>query len=361
MREGYKRLLLRLLLLATVGGLLPVLAQTNDLIAPEKLKVRQGLKLSKIRVHDPYIFAHQPSKTYYLYTAIGPKQGVERSGVITYKSKNLSEWDGPSFVFTVPDGIWANPKHGVWAPEVHEYKGRFYLFATLHNNDAILSTPPEVWRTNHLRGSVVAVSDSPAGPFELLKPSGPHPPANFMTLDGTLYVDPKGQPWMVYAHEWIQVIDGTMEAIRLKDDLSDSVGDPIHLFKASDAPWINAERKPSTNQNQYVTDGPELYRTKTGKLVILWSSYKGKSYVQTIARSRSGTLRGPWEQLEPLVEGDSGHGMLFKTFEDQWMLVLHHPFGQPTTRAYLYEMEDTGDTFRVVRARADLDGRVAAQ
>ena len=70
------------------------------------------------------------------------------------------------------------------------YKGRFYLFATLHNNDAILSTPPQVWRTNHLRGSIVAASDSPAGPFQVLKPNGPHPPTNFMTLDGTLYVDP---------------------------------------------------------------------------------------------------------------------------------------------------------------------------
>ena len=54
--------------------------------------------------------------------------------------------------------------------------------------------------------------------------------------------------------------------------------------------------------------------------------------------------------LSRLVGGDSGHGMLFKTFEGQWMLVLHHPFGKPTTRARLYEMEDTGDTFRVVRA-----------
>jgi hypothetical protein len=170
----------------------------------------------------------------------------------------------------------ANPRHGVWAPEVHEYKGKFYLFATLHNNDALLSAPPDVWRTNHLRGSIVAGSDSPEGPFQVLKKTGPHPPTNFMTLDGTLYVDPAGQPWMVYAHEWIQVIDGTMEAIRLKDDLSDSIGDPMHLFKASDAPWINAERKPSVRQNQYVTDGPQLYRTKTGKLVMLWASYKSR-------------------------------------------------------------------------------------
>lgn len=347
---------LGLLLMGSNGSTL--FAQTNESTnAPEGLKVRQGLKLADVRVHDPFIVAHQPTKTYYLYTASGPRQGLGRSGVVTYKSKDLREWEGPFVVFTVPDGIWANPRHGVWAPEVHEYKGKFYLFATLHNNDAILSTPPEVWRTNHLRGSIVAASDSPAGPFEVLKKTGPHPPTNFMTLDGTLYVDPAGLPWMVYAHEWIQVIDGTMEAIRLKDDLSDSVGEPIHLFKASDAPWINAERKPSTRQNQYVTDGPQLYRTKTGKLVMLWASYNRDGYVETIARSRSGTLQGPWEQLDPLVAGDSGHGMLFKTFEGQWMLVLHHPFGKPTTRAHLYEMEDTGDTFRVVRARADLDGR----
>jgi beta-xylosidase len=334
------------------------LAQTNEPVsAPEGLMVRQGLRLADVRVHDPFIVAHQPTKTYYLYTASGPRQGLGRFGVVTYKSKDLREWEGPFVVFTVPDGIWANPRHGVWAPEVHEYQGKFYLFATLHNNDALLSTPPEVWRTNHLRGSIVAVSDSPAGLFQVLKPTGPHPPRNFMTLDGTLYVDPEGQPWMVYAHEWIQVIDGTMEAIRLKEDLSDSVGEPIHLFKASDAPWINAERKPSIKQSQYVTDGPQLYRTKTGKLMMLWASYDRDGYVETIARSRSGTLQGPWEQLEPLVRGDSGHGMLFKTFGDQWMLVLHHPFGKPTTRAHLYEMEDTGDTFRVVRPRADLDGR----
>jgi beta-xylosidase len=358
MKTIHRLVLLSLMFLSAVGGLPSALAQTNQSsTAHAGLKVQQGLKLADVRVHDPFIVAHQPTKTYYLYTAGGPRQGLDRSGVVTYKSKNLREWEGPFVVFTVPDGIWANPSHGVWAPEVHEYKGRFYLFATLHNNDAILSTPPQVWRTNHLRGSIVAASDSPAGPFQVLKSSGPHPPTNFMTLDGTLYVDPEGQPWMVYAHEWIQVIDGTMEAISLKGDLSDTIGEPIHLFKASDAPWINAERKPSTKQNQYVTDGPQLYRTKTGKLMMLWASYDRDGYVETIARSRSGTLQGPWEQLEPLVRGDSGHGMLFKTFEGQWMLVLHHPFGKPTTRAHLYEMEDTGDTFRVVRPRADLDGR----
>ena len=71
---------------------------------------------------------------------------------------------------------------------------------------------------------------------------------------------------MVYCHEWIQVIDGTFEAIRLTDDLSGTVGEPVYLFKASDGPWINKDREVSTRERTYVSDGVELYRTKTESL-----------------------------------------------------------------------------------------------
>ncbi|MEX2316260.1 MAG: hypothetical protein WD669_03845 [Pirellulales bacterium] len=50
------------------------------------------------------------------------------------------------------------------------------------------------------------------------------------------------------------------------------------------------------------------------------------------------------------------HGMLFHTFEDQLMLVLHQPFGAGA-HANLFEMADEGDHFRVIRPRTDLDGR----
>jgi hypothetical protein len=177
-----------------------------------------------------------------------------------------------------------------------------------------------------------------------------------MTLDGTLYVDPDGQPWMVYAHEWVQKIDGTMEAIKLKDDLSDAVGEPTHLFKASDAPWLNQSIQPTTRPLNYVTDGCQLYRSKTGDLLMLWSSYERGSYVQTQARSKTGKLEGPWEQLPPLVGGDSGHGMLFRTFEGELLLILHQPFRGPNVRSKVYEIEDMGDQYRVIRPREDLHG-----
>lgn len=31
--------------------------------------------------------------------------------------------------------------------------------------------------------------------------------------------------------------DGAVEMIQLKDDLSQTLGEPIHLFDGSDAPW----------------------------------------------------------------------------------------------------------------------------
>jgi len=352
-----------LLALSGVLAALTAVAQESVTDAPGRRAFdnspRQGLHLPEMRIHDPWILAHEESQTYYLYSAARQNvNGTNRSGTLTYKSKNLRDWDGPYIVFMIPDGMWANPGEGAWAPEVHRYDGKYYLFVTLHNSERVIDRPPDVWRVTHMRGTITAVADAPEGPFVPLQMDRPVPPADFMTLDGTLYVE-DGKPWMVYAHEWIQMIDGMMEAVPLKPDLSTAAGDPIHLFKASDAPWLNEKRQPSKKQQQYVTDGPELFRTKTGQLLMLWASYDNDGYVQTVARSKSGKLAGPWEQLPPLVGKDSGHGMLFRTFEGQLMMVLHQPFRN--ARGKLFDMEDTGDNLKVLRQRYDLDGSKAPE
>ncbi|MCA0757328.1 glycoside hydrolase family 43 protein [Paenibacillus sp. N4] len=316
-----------------------------------------GHKLADIPAHDPFVVADEITGTYYLYTGGGPRfNGMDRHGVLVYKSRDLANWEGPYVVFTIPDGAWANPKHGAWAPEVHAYGGRYYLFVTLHNNDRPLEGEGHGGFRLQWRGTAIAVSDSLEGPFELVKQDEPIPPEYHMTLDGTLYIDEEGGPWMVYCHEWVQTADGTIEAIRLKDDLTGRVSEPIHLFSGSEAPWDNGEHPDGGANSMYVTDGCQLYRTSGNRLVMLWSTYEAGSYVQTIARSVSGRLEGPWEQLEPLVFEDSGHGMLFQTFEGAWMLILHSPFKMPDSRCKLYEMTDTGDTFKVKAARPDLDG-----
>jgi beta-xylosidase len=317
--------------------------------------------LPQMNLHDPFILAYAPTKTYYLYTSNQRQMTqVNRTGTMAYTSKDLKHWTAPKVVFTVPEGFWA--EDGGWAPEVHEYKGKFYLLTTIHNEKKeIVQQGRPVGHPTYMRGTIIAVSDSPDGPFVPVKSDGPIAPADFMTLDGTLYVDRAGKPWMVYAHEWLQATDGKMEAVPLKDDLTGASGAPISLFKASDAPWIDAQAVPNARGSVYVTDGPELFRSKDGHLLMLWSSYEhlneddGDShYVQTIARSASGELKGPWIQLDPLVKQDSGHGMLFRTFDGQLMMVLHRPFKR--ARGKLYEMRDAGDHLEVVKERVDLDG-----
>jgi hypothetical protein len=187
------------------------------------------MRLPDMPLHDPFIVADEKTRTYYLYTSNDPSvSGVDGTGTMVYRSQDLRDWTRPAVVFLAAgqDGNWATD--GGWAPEVHEWRGRYYLFTTLHDDNKPLPLPPAGrWGTpfqipNHMRGTVIAVSDSLLGPFTVVDPSRPTPPEHLMTLDGTLYVDPSGQPWMVYAHEWLQTIDGTMEAIRLAPEPSES-------------------------------------------------------------------------------------------------------------------------------------------
>jgi hypothetical protein len=331
------------------------------------------MRLPDMPLHDPFIVADDKTRTYYLYTSNEPSvSGVDGTGTMVYRSHDLRDWMPPVVVFRAAEqeGIWATD--GGWAPEVHAWDGRYYLFTTLHNQEMPLAVPPSnQWGTpfqipNHRRGTITAVSDSLLGPFTAVDPTRPTPPQHLMTLDGTLHVDPAGQPWMVYAHEWVQTIDGTMEAVRLAADLTRTVGDPVFLFKASDASWLG-EQIPGGVPHQlapYITDGPQLYRTPDGSLLMLWSTYEKNwagedgtisgGYVQAYAVSTSGAIEGPWEQHRPLVREDSGHGMLFHTFDGRLMMIVHRPFDN--ARGKLYEMRLDGHELRVLRQRTDLDG-----
>ena len=319
--------------------------------APPPAPAEAALRMPDMPLHDPFIVADARTRTYHLFTSNeAGMTGAPGVGVMAYTSRDLQRWTAPKIVFRLPEGVWADA--GGWAPEVHRWRGRWWLFVTLHNEAAKLAGDPALYR----RGTVLAVSDSLDGPFELVRGGEPIVPAERMTLDATLYVDRQGRPWTVFANEWIQRIDGTMEAMPLDRELR-AAGQPRVLFRASDAPWAAGQRQTTglrAGRTAYVTDGPQLHRTRTGALVMLWSTWGSDGYVQAQARSASGEVQGPWIQLGPLVRRDSGHGMLFRTFDGTLMMVLHRPFRN--ARGKLYEMRDAGDRFEIVRQRTDLDG-----
>ena len=312
----------------------------------------ERLRLPDMPLHDPWIVADTQSRTYYLYTSNDPRMtGDCVTGTMVYESHDLKTWSRPKIVYRLQPGGWANG--GGWAPEVHAWGGHYYLFTTVHNETLPITDPaPKPNRHPYRRGTIMARSDTLEGPFAAANNGEPVADAGRMTLDGTLYVDPTGKPWFVFAHEWLQQTDGTIEALPLDADLKPS-GPAMVLFKASDAAWAKGNPQPEGDKT-YVTDGPELYRTKDGHLLMLWSSWGTDGYVQSIARSDSGAINGPWTQLNPLVRQDSGHGMLFRAFDGKLMMVLHRPF--KNARGKLYEMHDAGDHLEVVKERTDLDG-----
>jgi len=55
-------------------------------------------------------------------------------------------------------------------------------------------------------------------------------------IDGTLYQE-DGTTYMVFVHEWTQIIDGTMAYMPLSKDLTRRTAEPTTIFRASEAPW----------------------------------------------------------------------------------------------------------------------------
>ena len=286
------------------------------------------------RIRDPFVLAD--NGTYYLYES---KPWFGGKGVSVRTSKDLEHWSEKMPAMIVPEGV---PVTAVWAPEVHKHEGAYYLFTTLTEKKGsapIKAMDPKA-KEGHLtpRGTWVFKSESPLGPFKPVK-MGPIPPKEWMTLDGTLYVE-DGQPYMVFCHEWCQVDNGRMCYAPLAKDFASFTAPPKTMFAARDA-------MPGAS---HVTDGPFFYRSpKNGDLYMIWSNFvKGHGYCVLLRKSTTGKIAGPWTKDEILYGKNGGHGMLFRTFDGKLLLTLHQPNSGEAERMKLFEIEDTGHTLRLV-------------
>lgn len=321
----------RLILLALVGVIaLGATAQTK--------------RLQDINIRDPYILPDAKTGVYYMYQSSSVQEnGNWYGGVVAWKSRDLKTWEGPVRVFDVPRDNWITG--GVWAPEVHKYKGKYYLFATL-NSDVCWKVKKQGHPAYNHRATQIFWSKSPEGPFLPFESRQPHTPLDEMCLDGTLWVE-DGKPYMIYCHEWVETVDGEMDLVELEKDLSAPVGDDLRLFCASAAEWSTGSPC-ADGSRTYVTDGCFLYRTKTGKLLMVWSSFFNGTYAVGIAESDTGKVTGPWRQQKEPLFVNGGHSMIFRDFEGHLCLVLHSPNSPGgKERAHIYELEDLGHTLKI--------------
>lgn len=282
------------------------------------------MKLCDIHIRDPFVLAD--SGKYYLYGSRGTECWGKCTGLDVYESYDLENWSEAYEVFAPPEKFWSDINF--WAPEVHKYNNEYYMLVSFKSHD-------------RCRGTQILKSDSPTGPF-IVHSDGPVTPADWKCLDGTLYIE-NGVPYMVFCHEWTQIGDGEICVIELTNDLKKASSEPKVLFKASEPAWSDGYQP-----GKYVTDGPFMYRTQNGRLLMIWSSFSKQQYCEALSYADNGSIFGNWIHDERLLfEKDGGHGMIFKKYNDDIMFIQHMPNNSPDERPQLFKIVEKNDTLYI--------------
>lgn len=267
-------------------------------------------------LRDPFVLAE--NGVYYMY-GTGWKCYKNTSGRLS------GEWIDLGVVVQVPSDATTN----YWAPEVHKYNGKYYMFTTYFSSET------------NLRGCTVMCDDNPEGPFVEISDGQITAGEGYHAIDGTLYIDDLGDPWMVYVREWLGTEDGVgrMMAAPLSDDLTHFVSEPFELFRADEPAWAN----------HTVTDGCWLYQCDNGELLMLWSNFDANGYCVAVARSSDGSIFGEWIHDEDLLYSkdgrryDGGHGMIFTAHDGSMFLSIHSPNtfdGERAEKPVFYRIEE---------------------
>ncbi len=261
---------------------------------------RYDRDIDDLRIRDPFVLADTADSTYYMHVNNG------NQSIICYKSKDLKMWHLCGEPFTPDTLFWG--KNNFWAPDIYHYKGKYYLFVTFI-------------APGKNRGTSILVSDYPDRDFKPLA-NRPITPQQWTCIDGSLYVDKDGAPWLLFCHEWIEVGDGEIYIQRLTEDLTGTIGKPVLLFRGSSAPWAGLIT--SGMRTGTVTNSPFIYPAGNGKLLLFWSSFRQNGeYAIGKAVSRSGNPAGPWIQSREPLKDDGGHAMLFRDMKGSLLMSYH--------------------------------------
>ncbi len=283
------------------------------------------MKRADIRIRDPFVLTGDG--IYYMYKS---DYTPDNKNIWVLKSRDLEEWSEPETVYTLADDSWGCAD--LWAPEVHFYNGKYYMFLSLLGK-------------NGLRGTEISVSDTPDGTFVPLT-NRPATPSDRSCIDGSLYVE-NGVPYIVYSADWpFNFVEekgcyvGAIWAVEMTPDLKAEAGEPFCLFlsdEALDVPdSFEYEGKMIT---RYGSDAPFVQRLKNGKLLLTWSPMPDGNYV--VLGAVSDSIKGKWEHLKkPIFDKNGGHAMFFDGIDKKRYMGIHCPEKMPFERAMFLEFDE---------------------
>ena len=257
---------------------------------------------------DPFI--HLENGIYYLYFSSG-----DTVGLTVYTSTNLKDWlpdqgrDKFGRAYVNGNGFGSNR---FWAPEMHKYKGKYYLF---HSAEEKVT---------------VDVGDSPLGPFRNPEKKPFFPEGN---IDNSFFLDDDGTPYMLYAHFYA---GNEVWICELEKDLLHAKPETQRKLIRAEEDWEMNRTDPRFSQWS-IAEGPCLIK-KDG---IYWLTYSSHHVIDdnyNVCLATATNVKGPYVKqgkgpiLAPKGKYQcTGHHSLFKDKSGNWKIVFHSrdPGGGP--------------------------------
>lgn len=281
-----------------------------------------NIRTEEMEYRDPFIYVDKEKQAYYCPVVVA-------GGIKMFKSRDLNMWRDLGNVYNT-SGLYSN--YTYWAADMYRWKDNVYCIAT-----AVSSNGSADDFTSAKSNTVFKGDYGPEGAIWPLNREHVNviPETDTQNIDGSLYVDESGTPWIVYCREAATEItekgyDAGVYAYKMNDDLTSTVGEPVRLFNGSDSKYACAVDV-RDDKAVYIADAPMLWRDpSSGKLICIWSHYAKqpgnddqKWYSIGQAVSTSGKIEGPWEHTGIVNNYDGGHGCIFEDLDGNLKLAYH--------------------------------------
>lgn len=243
---------------------------------------------------DPTVFYHKG--VYYLYGTGGEHN--RDGGFIVFTSADKKSWQYGGFVLKKGESYGSK---GFWAPQVFEYKGRFYMAYTANEHIAI------------------AEADSPLGPFTQ-KELKPVDTATRM-IDPFLFFD-SGKIYLYH----VRLQEGNRIFVaELNDDFSAIKKETLKESINAVQPWEDTQ-----NVAWKVAEGPTVLKHK-GIYYMVYSANDFRNPDYAIGYATAASPMGPWKKYEdnPIISRNNlgvkgpGHGDILMDKNGTMFYVFH--------------------------------------
>ncbi|MGY3052061.1 xylan 1,4-beta-xylosidase [Pedobacter sp. UYEF25] len=247
----------------------------------------------QINLADPTIF--YSDKTYYLY---GTNEGATDQGFSAYSSRDNLHWKNEGTVLKKGDAFGSK---GFWAPQVFEYRNKFYMAYVANEQIAI------------------AESNSPLGPFSQHEKKPIAAPVKI--IDPFIFFD-KGKIYLYH----VRLDKGNrMYVAEMNDDLQSIKEDTaVECLHATD-PWENTART-----DWGVTEGPTVLK-RDNLYYLFYSANDFRNPDYAVGYATSASPIGPWKKFyrnpvwsknQTKING-TGHGDFFMDGKGKLNYVFH--------------------------------------